>query len=291
MIDPNNLYFYFIFLAQILLASWYIPNKLLLRMKTVMEKYPPEQYPKLYAGSIQGYKILQQRYQRLNSVIFTLGFSLLSAIIMWDYSTQGRINEMIPWAYFMLQMVPVMYLEVKEIKYFKAMRNSNTNTKKVATIAPRKLFDFLPPKLFVLAIIMMLVAFSLAIKQYGFKGNAIESIIIIFATNLFFTGIIFWNIYGKKQDPYQSSEDRLKIIKITVKSLVYISIGVSIFLSVQMLIKIFDLNYLKTSVMSIYCQLILWISIGTRLKQIKIDDIDFSVYKTKNESSDIESAQ
>ena len=31
--------------------------------------------------------------------------------------------------------------------------------------------------------------------------------------------------------------------------------------------------------MSIYCQLIVWASVGSRLKQLKIENIDFDVYK------------
>lgn len=279
MIDPNNFYFYIIFLCQILLASWYIPHKLLTRMKTVMESYPPDDYPKLYSGSIASYKKTQRYYRLINNTLLSIGFSLLSAIIMWDYLTQERISEMIPWAYFMLQMVPLMWLEVKEFNYFKVMRSNNKKTKKTATITPRKLFDYLSPKLFGFATIMLLVAFSLVFVKHGFSFNAFKNIIIILATNLFFAGIIFWNIYGTKQDPYQSSEDRVKIIKLTVRSLVYISIGVSIFLSVQMLIKIYGLNDLKVSVMSIYCQLILWASVGIRLNQLKLENIDFSVYK------------
>lgn len=61
--------------------------------------------------------------------------------------------------------------------------------------------------------------------------------------------------------------------------MIYVSIGVSIFLGAQMLIKIYDMSYLKPSVMSIYCQLILWASVGNRLKQLKLENIDFSVYK------------
>jgi len=283
MIDPNNFYFYLIFIIQILLASWYIPNKILARMKNVMETYPPSEYPKLYSGDLTAYKKTQKIYRIINSALFTIGFCFLSAIIMWDYTNQNQISPMVPWAYFMLQMIPLMWLEIKEFKNFKIMRNTNSNPKKVATITPRKLFNFLSPQLFGLAILSILIAFTLVFVKYGFTGNAYENIIIILATNMFFAGLIYWNIYGTKQDPYQSSEDREKIIRITVKSLVYISIGVSIFLSVQMLIKIYDLSYLKASVMSIYCQLILWASVGNRLKQINIDCIDFSVYKEKGD--------
>ena len=285
MIDPNNVYFYIIFLVQILLASWYIPNKILERMQTVMNSYPPNEYPKLYSGSIDGYKKTQNIYRSINKTLFTVGFSLLSAIVMWDYTTEGQISPMIPWAYFMLQMMPFLWLEIKEYKSFKAMRNNNTDPKKSATIMPRKLFDFLSPKLFGFAIIVLLTAFSLVIVKYGFSGKAFQNIIIILATNLFFAGIAYWNIYGTKQDPYQSNEDRIKILSVTVKSMVFVSIGVSVFLSIQMLIKIYDLNFLKTIAMSVYCQLILWASVGNRLKELKLENIDFSVYKNKEEPS------
>ncbi|MFK8010990.1 MAG: hypothetical protein AB8B80_03050 [Marinicellaceae bacterium] len=290
MIDPNNFYFYIIFIIQILLASWYIPNKILIRMKKVMETYPPSEYPKLYSGNVTAYKKTQNTYRIINSALFTIGFCFLSAIVMWDYSNQNQISPMIPWVYFMLQMIPLMWLEIKEFKNFKIMRNNNSNSKKTATITPRKLFNFLSEKLFYGAIIAVVIAFSLVLTRYGFSSKSFQNIIVILATNLFFAGLIYWNIYGKKQDPYQSDEDREKIIKVTVKSLAYISIGVSIFLSIQMLIKIYDLSFLKASVMSIYCQLILWASVGNRLKELNIDCIDFSVYKDNNKESEIKGA-
>ena len=283
MIDPHNFYFYIIFLSQILLASWFIPNKILLRMKTVMETYPPEEYPKLYSGTIDHYNKTQHKYKLLNSIMLTVGFSFMSAIVMWDYMSTGQISEMIPWLYFMLQMVPLLWLEVKECKYFRAMRNNNSSTTKTAVMTPRKLLDFISFKLLVSTIALMVMAFILVLVKYGFSGKSFENIIIILATNLFFAGVIYWHIYGKKQDPYQASEDRIKQIKVTVHSMVYVSIGVSIFLGVHMLIKIYDISYIKPSVMSIYCQLILWASVGNRLKQLKLENIDFSVYKEQAE--------
>jgi hypothetical protein len=252
-------------------------------MKTVLETYPPAQYPKLYTGSIENHQKTQQTYLLLNRMLQTVGFSMLAAIVMWDYKTEDLISPMIPWAYFMLQMIPMMWLELKECKYFKTMRNNNRTTKKVATFTPRKLFDFLSPKLLAIAIVFMLFAFGLVIVRYGLSSKSFSNIAIIVASNLFFAGIIYWNIYGKKQDPYQAGADRLKLIKVTVTSLVYVSIGVSIFLAVNLLIKIYDLKFLNTSVMSIYCQLILLASVGNRLKQLKLEDIDFSVYKDNSE--------
>ncbi|MBL4659417.1 MAG: hypothetical protein JKY19_03605 [Alcanivoracaceae bacterium] len=277
MID--NIIFYFIFLNQILFVSWYVPTTIIKRMQTVMEVYPPSDFPKLYSKSIENYKNTQKKYGTLNNVLLIIGFSMMSAIMMWDYLTTYQLSPMIPWAYFMLQMSPLMWLELTEFKTFKAMRVANTDTTKKAIIKPRKLFDFISAKLLFFAIIMVLVAFAVVLVRHGFNSKAFVNIAIIIASNLFFSGIAYWNIYGKKMDPYQANEDRLKQIKVSVKSLVYISIGVSVFLSVHMLVKIFKLDYLQTSIMSIYCQLLVWASVSTKLKHVKLENIDFSVYK------------
>jgi len=126
---------------------------------------------------------------------------------------------------------------------------------------------------------MMLIAFTLTIVRYGLNSKSYQNIGIILVSNLFFAGVIYWNIYGRKQDPYLKSNDRLMQIQATVTSIIYVSIGVSIFLAINQLIKIYDLKFLMPSVMSIYCQLIVWASVGNKLKKIRIEDIDFSVYK------------
>ena len=282
MIDPNNFYFYLIFISQILLISGYIPKTITIRIQTVREKYPVDLYPKLYTKPIAEHIKMQSQYASANRVLLTIGFSLLSAIIMWDYKTKGDISQMIPWAYFMLQMIPLAWLEVKEFKYFKAMRAVNTNTTKTADFQPRKLLDFISPKLLLTALALMIVAFALAIFHLGWSVNAFENMAVIFVTNLFFAGVIYWNIYGKKQDPHQSSSDRTKVIKITIKSILLTSIAVSIFLASQMLINMFQADFIEPIIMSLYCQIIAWGSILARLNSMKLEDIDFSVYKEQS---------
>lgn len=252
-------------------------------MQTVMDTYPPNEYPKLYSSSLENYKKFQNKYSVINTVIFMIGLSTLTAFVLWDYLTDREISQMIPWAYFMLQMIPMVWLEISEFKSFKAMRLANTSTKKTATIRPRKLLDFISLKLIGFALAMLLIAFALVFYRYGYSKNALENVGVILACNLFFIGIIYWNIYGTKMDPYQADDDRLKILKMTVTSMTYISIAVSIFLSVQMLVNMFQLDFLEKSIMSVYCQLIVWVSLGSRLKQLKLENINFDVYKTQLE--------
>jgi len=60
MLTSSNIIFYIAFLGQIYILSWYFPGKILDRMKTVLETYPPAEYPRLYPNSnnqlLVGYK-------------------------------------------------------------------------------------------------------------------------------------------------------------------------------------------------------------------------------------------
>ena len=286
MINPHNIYFYFIFISQIFLVSWYFPRLFLERMQTVLEKYPASEYPKLYIKSQESFQKRRRKFALVNQILLIAGFSLFSAIVMWDYKTTDEISPMIPWAYFMLQMMPMLWLEISECKYFKAMREANTSTQKAANIRPRHLFDFISKNMLIIALAMMLFAFAMVFVKYGLNSGAFENIIIILATNVFFGVMIYWNIYGRKQDPYQANKDRLQGIKVNVITAVYVSIAVSVFLSVQMLMNIYDAKYLQPSVMSIYCQLIVWFSTKTRLDGLKLENIDFSVYKTSHKKQE-----
>ena len=288
MIDPHNIYFYLIFIVQIFLISWYFPQLIVRRMQTVLEKYPASEFPKLYTKPEESFRKKQNNFAKVNQVLLVVGFSLLSAIVMWDYKTNEEISPMVPWAYFMLQMMPMMWLEVSEYKYFKSMREADTSTRKAANIRPRHLFDFISKRLLITALAFMAFAFAMVLLNYGLSSRSFENIIIILATNTFFAAMIYWVIYGRKLDPYQANKDRLQGIKVTVKTGVYISIAVSAFLAVQMVMKIYGVSFLKPVVMSLYCQLIVWFSTKTRLNHLKLENIDFSVYKASDKQIDSE---
>ena len=83
----NNL-FYISFLSQIILMSYYFPNKLLERMQHVLTTYPPTTYPKLYPKSVEQYQMAQLAFKYVNRFILLLGFLILYAIIFWvNHST------------------------------------------------------------------------------------------------------------------------------------------------------------------------------------------------------------
>lgn len=188
-----------------------------------------------------------------------------------------------PFFYFMVQVAPLMLVELSEFAYFKLMRKADSRTKRKAELHPRRLFDFISPTIFGTAIFMNIacIFYYLYIDQFQFHwaNDTFVISIALIAMNALFAGIIYWNLSGKKMDPYQSSKDRIRQIENTVKSLVFVSIGASIFIMVTAGINEFNLDHLEPSIMSLYLQLIALVSVGTRLRTLRIENIDFDVYK------------
>ena len=85
--------------------------------------------------------------------------------------------------------------------------------------------------------------------------------------------------FRQKLDPYQDSPDRIKAIGSTVKSLVIMSIFVSLFLIFREGTDDMELDKYKPLFMSIYLISIISVSIGSRLNSLKLEDNNFDVYK------------
>ena len=89
----NNL-FYIVFISQIFLISYYIPEKILERTRHVLKKYPPSEYPKLYPRPTYEYEIGQAKFRRWNRIAVAIGFLtlfLIMFVIVWTvYGTPVR---------------------------------------------------------------------------------------------------------------------------------------------------------------------------------------------------------
>jgi len=280
---PDNILFYFVFLSQILLVSYYYPKQILSRVTHVLRTYPPSEYPKLYLKDMAYYKIGQTVYRFVNLIILAIGFIILVIIGIWDNSSNGKISEAIPVAYFFVQMAPLLIMEASSFAYFKLMRKADIRTTRKADLQPRRLFDFVSPIFVTIAVFLFIVCigFYHTINPFRFDPSNDTFVIAItmILSNLLFAGIIFWNLYGKKLDPYQAGKDRLKQIEITVKSLVYMSIAASIFLIIFEAMDEFNLDYLEPVLMSIYFQFIIFLGLGSMLRNYNMEDMNFDVYK------------
>lgn len=280
---PDNILFYSVFLGQIILISFYYPRKVLSRMRYVVETYPPSEYPKLYTKPIEYYEKAQRNYKTINQIIFVLGFILMFAFGLWGYPTEGKIGRLIPMIFGLIQIFPLIRMELSEFNQFKLMKKADLRTTRQAVLHPRRLFDFISPTIFGMAIFMYIATILLDLYWHQFNfhwgHDTVERAIIMTATNFLIIGTIIWNLYGKKLDPYQAYKDRLRQIELAVKSLVYMSIAMSVFFMTTAAGDAFDLDSFEPSIASLYFQLILLISIGNRLRTLRIENINFEVYK------------
>ena len=283
----SNSVFYIVFLAQIILLSYYFPKKLLQRMRYVLKNYPPAEYPKLYPRPLEHYHVAHYRLELAFKIILAIGlFVLFSIMFLIDHSTfaeDGYISEAFPAAYGLLQMTPLMVLELSEFSHFKLMRKMNDNPKRRADLRPRKLTNVVSPLLILAAV--GLIGASVFIDFYahdfnvGWGHDAVQRTITVLVTNALLFGVGMWQFYGMKLDPHQTPADRARRAAIGVKSLLYISMVFSIYLMTATADEIYGLDALDAILMSLYFQAVVVISVGSVLRMVKPDEINFDVYK------------
>ena len=165
---PEHIFFHLVFLSQILLISFYYPRQILSRMSYVFETYPLSTYPKLYPKPIEYYTKAQRNYRIINLFILLAGLLILAVLL--GISRSGEWDHAIASWYFVVQIFPMMLLELSSLKEFKLMRNAHSRTTRKAELHPRRLFDFISPSIIGIAIItyVAFVLLVLYIRQFEF---------------------------------------------------------------------------------------------------------------------------
>lgn len=283
----NNL-FYIAFLSQIFLMSYYLPNKLLARMQHILATYPPETYPKLYPRPIEHYKIAHLALKYGSRFVLLLGFLILFAVMFWvdhsNFADHGFISSVWPAAYAMLQFLPILAIELSEFSHFKQMRKANTASKHIADLRRRKLTDLVSPKLLIMALLVFsgAILFDLYVHNFDvtWGHDTVQRALVLTITNVFLAIVGAWHLYGRKLDPHQSVEDRIQRISVGLKSLLFVSMALSVFIATTAADDLYSLDFIDAVIMSVYFQGIALLSLVYTLNNIKPDEIDFDVYRS-----------
>jgi hypothetical protein len=283
----NNL-FYVAFLSQIYLMSYYFPNKVLARMRHVLATYPPTAYPKLYPKPIERHKMTHLAFKYVSRFILLLGFLILYATIFWvDHSTfadDGYISGFWPALYGMIQFLPLIVVELSEFSHLKQMRNAHTASKRIAELQRRGLTDLVSPALLGTAALAFAgaILFDLYVHDFdvGWGHDTVQRALVMAGTNGLLALVSAWHLYGRKQDPHQSPEDRAHKVAVNLKVGLYVSIVLSVFIAVTAADDIYSLDFIDATLVSVYFQAVSLLSLGYVLRSIKPEDIEFDVYKS-----------
>ena len=283
--------FYIAFLGQIFVISYYFPEKILGRMRYVLETYPPSKYPKLYPKPHEDYERAHRTFKRVNRFIIALGFVVMLALLFVvdhsGFADDGYISEAWPMAYGVIQFVPLLLLELSEFKQLKLMRQANTATTRTAELRRRQVVDFVSPAIVALTLLFYFSAILIDLYVHDFvvswDHDTTQRAIVLTATNLFFVALGAWMLYGRKQNPHQAPEDRVRHIGACLQSFFYASMVLSIFFMIQAVDDVYDLSFLDATLISLYLQIIAVVSIGHLLRSQPLEDMNFDVYRNTAE--------
>ncbi len=256
-------------------------------MRNVLTTYPPETYPKLYPRPIEHYKMAHLAYKYVSRFILLLGLFILFAVVfLVDHSTfadDGFISEAWPAAYGMIQFLPLMAVEFSELSHFKQMRKANFKSKRTADLRRRGLIDLVSPPLLGMAILFFAgaILFDLYVHDFvvAWGHDSIQRALVMAVTNMSLATVGAWTLYGRKLDPHQTVEDRIQRISVHLKSLFYVSMALSVFIAITAADDVYNLDAVDALIMSVYFQAIALLSLGYTLRNLKLDEIDFDVYK------------
>lgn len=277
--------FYVLFLSQIILISYYYPQQIIKRIESVLKNYPPESYPKLYPESVDKVVAAKVKYQLLNRIIVLIGFMLMIGHILMsqDYEGNGKFAEGLPLMFGMVQFIPFMLLEVSGCRQFRLMRKANKSTSRTADLTPRRLFDYVSPLAVISAITLLVsvIFFDFYINEFAMSNDILIKLLTLFLVHGLFIGLAIWHLTGKRLDPHQAQADRSNQTAFSLQSMVAVSMFLSLFLVANSAVDHYQLSYLEIIINTIYFQVIAFFGIGGMLRTMRIDKINFDVYKTK----------
>jgi len=272
----DHILFHTLFLLQILLVSFYLPGRVSSRLRFIFATYPPSQYPKLYPKPIEHYGRAQRIYRVLNGVILFAGFLILAALL--SNSHDGGIDNAIVIGYIIAQLIPSAILDTWSLREFALMRSVDSRTVRKAQLRPRRVFDIISPTPVIFAAVIY-VAFVLLViyaKQFGYPSiGGYWNIVNVTALNVSYAGLVLWFIYGKKMNPHQSDEDRVRQIKTLANLLILVSIATTLFTALSFALSAFNVRHLLPAAISVYFQIVVVFSFQSYLLDIK----NFDVYK------------
>ena len=80
-------------------------------------------------------------------------------------------------------------------------------------------------------------------------------------------------------NPHQTSDDRAKLVKTNLHAYLYVSMAMSVFFMTRAADDLYNLDFLDATLVSLYLQAIVFMSVGHSLRSMRLEDINFDVYK------------
>jgi len=240
------------FALQILAGSVIGPALYIRRVRAEVASFPAERFAELFPGvdKTQSAERFATKYRALNTGVAVLGLLVLGWLFSYMLRPDWNEEKMpllmaVYCAYFFAQIAPAVLNSRKAARYTKALRSSMPDGKRKAVLQRRRLFDFVSPFIVFLAalIYVLFAAFVLYVRQHPYPGfGGLTNIVVVTAIYALSAVVVFRFLYGKKPNPLMTHTTRMYAISLTVKTFVYMCIGVTLFCALVVTLGVLNLQ-------------------------------------------------
>jgi hypothetical protein len=268
-----------ILVVSVLLPAWFIKY---IRVQTT--RLPAERLAQLYPGvdlrSFQERFLTQ--YRALVTGLAVLGLLLLGWLFSymrrpdWD---DGPVEVLVTVHFLAAYMLPFAFLVWAGVRFNKKHKRSVPEGKRTAVLQRRGLFDFVSPSAVFLAGLsyFLFAAFLIYIRQHPFPGFAgvitFAGVTLIYAVN---AATVYWMLYGRKSNPFETHAGRLHTIGLAVKSSVYSCIVIVVYLAFNFSLNLLDLQRWEPFALSsffVICALVASMGYAAPLRKPEVDGL------------------
>jgi hypothetical protein len=247
-------------------------------------RLPAERLAQLYPGvdlrSVQ--ERFLTRYRALIIGLAVLGLLLLGWLFSylrrpdWD---DGPVEVLVAVHFLAAHMLPFAFLVWSGVRFNKKHKRSVPEAKRTAVLQRRGLFDFVSPLAVFLAGLsyFLFAAFVIYIQRHPFPGFAglvtLGGITLVYAVN---AATVYWMLYGRKGNPFETHAGRLHTIGLAVKSSVYSCIVIVVYLSLNFSLRLLDLQRWEPFALSsffVVCALVASMGYAAPLRKPEVDGL------------------
>jgi len=247
--------FFFVFLSQVLLISWFFPRRILSGIRYVQHNFPPATHPKMYPQPVERYQRVARNFARLNFAAVVAGLLILAGLVLgtfgteWDgaivtpISSSGEWDAAIVTPFFIVQFIPFVYLVIASREHYRAMAKAAPPRVRTTELRRRRFVDVVSPPMLALAALIYVgfVTFILWYNRFGFAWfTAFWNIVIVTAMYLALGASVAVAVYGRRPDHYQAHEDRANLIKLVATRALALNLALPVLTVTNLLIKLFD---------------------------------------------------
>ncbi len=262
-----NIIFYFVFLAQILLISAFVPYRVKRRLSEVLDAFQASTDPQISPRPLSAYRTGLTVFTWSNHVLLLTGLALM-AIVYKFHGTEAPIPESWPAFFGGAQFLPMLLMDLFTFNLFRRLRELQPMKQRSASLAPRRLFGLIPSWLLALALAMMAIAVLADLYLHGFvlDNQTLARNLTVLATNGLLALLGGWKLRGRSIAPQPNPEARNRSIAAQLTVFALISIAFSTYMLLHAVNAAFGLQNFDAIVVSLYFQTAMAVSIAISLR-------------------------